>query len=217
VGESAPPGHGVHKPLPVNGLYVPAKQAVHTVPFEAAVYPALQIHALSAVLADGELVPLGHVVHTPTPVSGLYVPAKQAVHVVPVYPARQIHALDAILAEGESATPEHVVHTPLPVAVLYVPSTQAVHKAPVYPAPQVLMHVLSSVLAEGELVPIGHVVQPPLPVPVLYVPAKQAVHEAPVYPALHVQDASVPLPKDERVLGGHKRHVVDAIAVVAVE
>jgi hypothetical protein len=53
--------------LPAAILYLPATQAVH-VPPSGPVYPALQAGVIQSaldVLAMGELVPAGHVSHTP--------------------------------------------------------------------------------------------------------------------------------------------------------
>jgi hypothetical protein len=86
-------------------LYVPATHAVHVPPL-GPVKPALQVQAVRAALASGELELVGHprqVVSTVAPTVVEYVPTAQLRH-----------------RDG-------------PVVILYVPATHAVHVPPLGP------------------------------------------------------------------------------------
>ena len=68
--------HGMHAavppmPTPVMSLYVPATQAVHTAPSVVPLYPAKHLQSEIVVLPATALVPSGHAVQPPPPVSGL--------------------------------------------------------------------------------------------------------------------------------------------------
>jgi len=65
--------------LPPPILYVPAPHGEHTPPFTP-VYPALQVHAVTAELVLGELVFAGHTTHAVTPIEAEYLPTPQDVH-----------------------------------------------------------------------------------------------------------------------------------------
>jgi hypothetical protein len=138
-------------------------------------------------------------------------------------------------------TPQ-AAHVPTPVAVLYVPAPQGMQATPLevaaYPAIQV--QDTSRGLPTADLVLFGHIVQlvdavavraveyvftphevhTAEPVTDFHLPAPQGVHavpSTPVYPARQVQFVSRGLPIADKVLFGHKEHVVDAVAVRAVE
>lgn len=100
-----------------------------------------------------EYLPARQSVHAPAPVSGLYLPATQAVHGLPVKPALHWHCELLELPAGEFVFDRHATHTLLtaPIIVEYLPSRQSVHARE--------------------------------PVSDLYFPAAQAVHALPVKPA----------------------------------
>jgi hypothetical protein len=97
--ELLPYAHAVHDAFPVEDLKVPAAQGKHVPPL-GPVKPTLQVQAVRAELAMGELEldghtrqvaasvapvvgeydPVGHSVHAWSPTTSLYVPALQAVH-----------------------------------------------------------------------------------------------------------------------------------------
>jgi hypothetical protein len=70
VSEYVPAEQSLHKSLPVDVLYLPATQAVHTPPF-GPVKPRLQVQAVTTTLVVGELELTGHVVHKTLPVVSL--------------------------------------------------------------------------------------------------------------------------------------------------
>lgn len=183
----------VHKAGPGKVLYWPGRQAAHVPPL-APVYPALHVHAACALLAAGDELLVGQVLHVPElvaaptveyvfgpqsvhtadPVPALYLPAAQPVQVPPsgpVNPMLHVHAPTALPPDPDELLDGQVVHTPDPVApgvVEYVPAPQSVHVA--------------------------------APVDVLYFPATQFTHGPPFgpeAPALQVQLAKVPLPAGE--------------------
>ena len=93
-------GQPVQDAEPVSPLYAPAEQAAGVLP-SGPVYPAFATQAVIAVepaaAPVAELV--GQPVHAASPVSALYVPAKQAVGVPPfepVYPAIAAQAMAAV-------------------------------------------------------------------------------------------------------------------------
>ncbi len=59
IPEYFPAKQPVHDPLPLKSLYVPTAQGEQPPPF-GPVYPALQVHAVTAELALGEFVSTGH-------------------------------------------------------------------------------------------------------------------------------------------------------------
>ena len=90
VPEYLPALQSVHTVGPVALLYFPASHATHGPPL-GPVKPAAQslpIHAVLAVLATGEVVPVGQVKHDAGPVPVLYCPAKHAVHSPPLAPLK---------------------------------------------------------------------------------------------------------------------------------
>jgi hypothetical protein len=85
-------GQSVHAVVPLIVLYLPATHPVHGPPL-GPVKPGLQVQAVTAWLASGEVEPAGQSVHAAEPVVDLYLPAAHCVHeVVPVYPAAQFTA-----------------------------------------------------------------------------------------------------------------------------
>jgi hypothetical protein len=70
AGEVLDTGHTVHGIDPATFLYFPASHAVHVPPL-APVYPALQTHAVRAVLLVGEVLEPGQLVQVPVPVAVL--------------------------------------------------------------------------------------------------------------------------------------------------
>ena len=112
--EYVPLAHAMHVPVPERSLYFPVTHIRHGPP-SAPVVPALQAHALAAVLprgasefvrhpthanesfapVDTEYVPFPHTVHASAPVKALYVPATHSKHVppsAPVAPTSHRHA-----------------------------------------------------------------------------------------------------------------------------
>ena len=161
---------GVHVPIPVAFLYVPASQGEHATPSTAAVYPALQLHI---ELPPVEKVLAGHPrqVLTDVAVSALEY----------VFALHEVHAVDPLLD----------FHLPPPQGV------QTVMPAPVYPARQVQIrlpadenellghgeHVLASTAAssvEKDFTP--HDMQAAEPVADFHVPTPHAVHSVPSGP-----------------------------------
>jgi len=123
VPENFPAKQPVHVALPLTSLYVPAAQGEQTPPFRP-VYPALQVHAVTAELGLSELeftghtkqvvgtvaptvleyVPVKQFVHAALPMTSLYVPALQAEQTPPLgplYPALQLQEATAVLKPGE--------------------------------------------------------------------------------------------------------------------
>jgi len=116
VVEYVPIPHSVHVSDPSSSLYVPATHSEHALP-SGPVDPALHVHAVDTGLPNRELEFVGHVkhvetfvapsvaeyvplsqsVHTPDPVSSLYVPATHSEHALPsgpVDPALHEHAVE---------------------------------------------------------------------------------------------------------------------------
>jgi len=86
VGELECDGQALHDALPVPPLYVPARHPAHVLP-SFPVKPALQTQAVLALLAKELTYELsGHVEHVALPVSLLYLPGAQSVHVPPLTP-----------------------------------------------------------------------------------------------------------------------------------
>ena len=121
--------------VPLDGVHVqPPEQVRAPAQADAAehgppagpVYPVVQVQAVSATLALGELELAGQAVQVALPVSTLYVPVPHAAHgppFGPVYPAAQgvVDApkqLDAPTAEVVPAG--HAVHAWSPATFLYV-------------------------------------------------------------------------------------------------
>ena len=92
--ELVPLGQIEHSAVLVPFLYSPVSHPVHGIPSEAAVYPCMHLQSVNSSLPAAELVPVGHVKHTPTPVATLYVPASHAVHSAPseepAYPTKHL-------------------------------------------------------------------------------------------------------------------------------
>lgn len=153
--EYVPAMQGVHAPVPVPTLYVPAAHVEHMP--SGPVYPALQgtgMQELMDELAMDEVEPSGHatqVAAVVAPVVGEYVPAAQSVHMA------------------------------LPVSILYLPVMQAVHTPPSGPVePALQVQAVMVVLASGALEPSGHARHAAADVAAAvgeYVPAEQGVHE----------------------------------------
>ena len=64
-------GQAVQFPVPTVALYHPASHALHTTPSEVPLYPAKHLQSVNSTLPDAELVPAGHVEHSPVPVVAL--------------------------------------------------------------------------------------------------------------------------------------------------
>ena len=68
------------------------------------VNPALQTHAVAAVLPAGDVLEAGYPPHAALPDASLYVPAAHSAHapsLAPVYPALQMQATTDELCAGE--------------------------------------------------------------------------------------------------------------------
>jgi hypothetical protein len=127
--EYVPAPQLMHATLPLVFLKVPAAHGEQVPPF-GPVYPALQVHAVTAELVLGEFVFTGHTkqadatvaptvpeyfpakqpVHDALPLKSLYVPAPHASHgppFGPVYPALQVHAVATELMLGALELSEH--------------------------------------------------------------------------------------------------------------
>ena len=91
VVEYVPAPQSVQTALPVEILYFPVTHAVHAPPPFSPVNPALQMHSKTLVLALGDVLLTGHVVHAALPTVFFHVPAAHAVHDPsgPVYPGLQ--------------------------------------------------------------------------------------------------------------------------------
>jgi hypothetical protein len=175
--------------------YVPTPHAVHSTPSDEAVNPTLQVQLDSDGLASPELVPLGHVMQLPTPVTALYKFIPHALHAVPsepVYPARHVQSVAWLLPTTENVlagqgvltalvhhvSAGHASQDPVPVACLYIPTAHTVHSvpsvAPLYPVKHMQFDLVP--LPDTELVPRGHTVQLPAPVNSLYDPSRHGLH-----------------------------------------
>lgn len=148
--------------------------------------------------------------HTAEPLTVLYLPATQAVHVppfAPVYPILQAHAalaeleLGALALAGQAtqvedalapAVPEYVaspqsVHASLPVVALYLPATHTEHTPPFGPEyPTLQAH---DVLDAAELELAGQATQVESAVAAIvteYVPAEQSEQAAEPLTALYL-------------------------------
>jgi hypothetical protein len=169
-----------------------------------------------------ENVSAGQFVHAADPLTFLYFPATQAVHVPPFAPANAALQVQAPLPELETGAFEfrgHVkqvdeavaptaaeyvdgpqsVHAALPALVLYFPATHNAHApgSPVLPAGQSNVHAAKAVLPAGDTPPAPHEVQtlaPVAPVAPDHVPATQSTH-----PALPVTILYLPVTHAEHV------------------
>jgi len=205
-------GHVKHSPAPVPGLYVPASHAVHVVPSNAPLYPAKHLQSVSASVPDAELVPSGHVKHSPAPVPALYLPASHAVHGTPpdkaVYPATHTQSVKSSLPAAELVCEGHEVQFPDPVTALNVPASHAAHPPP--PAPVNPAEHWHSALPEEDSEFAGHASHAAVPTTLLNLPTSHALHSTPsdsaVYPAAHTQSVSSSLPSAELVCKGHVEH-----------
>ena len=85
VVEYVPAPQSVHAAEPLAILYFPTTHAVHDgAPPFSPVNPALQMHCVTPLLALGEVLLTGHVVHAALPTVFFHVPAAHAVHGLPV-------------------------------------------------------------------------------------------------------------------------------------
>jgi hypothetical protein len=182
----------VHAVEPIAVLYWPvlhASQAEPSAPPLTPVYPALHLHAATAVLPAGdeakvgvrqalhvdsaiappaaEYLPIPQSVHIAGPVPVLYLPAAHWRHVPPLGPddpVLHVQLVEAALPAGDDASEDvvqavHVDSADIPTAAEYLPTPQSVHAAD--------------------------------PEPVLYFPATQVEQATappvPVYPRLQMQ------------------------------
>jgi hypothetical protein len=127
--EYVPAPQLMHATLPLVFLKVPAAHGEQVPPF-GPVYPALQVHAVTAELVLGEFVFTGHTkqldetvaptvpeyfpakqpVHDPLPLKSLYVPAPHGSHgppFGPMYPTLQVHAVATELMLGALESSAH--------------------------------------------------------------------------------------------------------------
>jgi hypothetical protein len=141
-----------------------------------------------------ENVSAGQLVHAADPLTFLYCPATQAVHVppfAPVNPALHKQAALAELETGAFAFEEHATHVDealAPTAAEYVAAPQSAHAA--------------------------------LPAPVLYFPATHPEHvppSTPVNPALQVHPPTTELDTAEFEFAGQAKHVDAALALTVAE
>jgi hypothetical protein len=162
--------------------------------------PALQIHALSNVLPEGDVDKGGHAVQMLEPAFILYLPASHAVQVppsLPVYPALQVQSSIASLRDGEVESAGQSVHTV--ESIEYFPATQSIQTVDEFAAGSVEYFPASQSL---------HSLLPSFP---LYLPATHAVQvppSLPVYPALQVQLPGPTAPRDEDDPVGQSWHCV---------
>jgi len=70
-------GHTLHSAVPTTLLNIPAPHAVHAVPSDVPLYPAMHLQSVNASLPGAERVPPGHVQHSDAPAATLYLPASQ--------------------------------------------------------------------------------------------------------------------------------------------
>jgi hypothetical protein len=151
VVKNVPTAQSAHTALPVAVLDLPAAHEVH-VPPSGPVNPTLQVQAVRATLASGELEPAGHpiqVVATVAPTAVEYVPAAQSVHAT------------------------------MPVAILYLPAAHEVHVPPGPVEPALHVQAVTTVLGLGELELPGHATQVDssvAPAVAEYFPAAQFTH-----------------------------------------
>ena len=147
-------GHVEHCPTPVALLYVPASHAVHAAPSNVPLYPAMHLQSVNSLLPDSELVPAGHVEHSPIPAATLNPPASHALHATPseaaVYPGKHAHSASALLPADETVFEGHAAQVSNPAVAVYVPAT--------------------------------HAAQLPDPTPPLYVPASHSTQASPSAP-----------------------------------
>ena len=154
---------------------MPAAHSVHE-PLLGPDVPALQVHAVAAVLPAGDVLEAGHPPHAALPACSLYVPAAHSVHAppfAPVYPALQMHATTDELCAGELESWGHASHTLFNV---YVPAPHSAQGGgPTKPALQV--HADTSVLPTGADAPSpGQELQAAGPCASLYLPAAHGSH-----------------------------------------
>jgi ABC-type cobalt transport system substrate-binding protein len=178
------------------------------------VKPALQTHPPIAELDAAELEFTGHEIHVeevvaPTvgryvpaeqlkhpiePLTSLYFPATQAVHVPPFTPVNPALHVQAAITELDASELEfagqdtHTAEAVAPTATEYKPTAQSVHTT--------------------------------LPLLVLYLPATHAEHtppSGPVKPALQTHPPMAELDAAELVFTGHEIHVEEVVAPTATE
>ena len=84
AGELESWGHASHTPV---NVYLPAPHSAHGPPSRPA-KPALQTHAVAAVLPAGDVLEAGHPPHATLPAVSLYVPAPHSAHEPPSGPEK---------------------------------------------------------------------------------------------------------------------------------
>lgn len=212
--------HCVHASVPEVVLYSPCLHSAHVPPFKP-VYPGLHAHAVLMILAIGDELYSGQLLHVElavapvaaenwfarqsvharaVPVVALYLPDPHAVQAAPftvfVYPRMHVQAASALLPAPDEVNDGQVKHVPAsavaPTEVEYFPAPQSVHVAGVGP------------------------------VAVLYFPARHSVHVPPfdpVAPALQVQLVTSELPATRLLefVGQAVHTPASAVAPVAVE
>jgi hypothetical protein len=173
--EYVPATQAMHAPLPVVLLYCPSRHTVHG-PSLGPVKPFWQMQAASAVLAVGDVEPIGHARHSASDVATAvdeYVPAAQSVHA-----ALPMFVLNVPAEQGVHAPPSRPVkpalHTQTARAELRLGELEFTGQA---------RHVVATVAATVvEYVPAAQSVHTALPLTVLKLPAAQAVHTSPFAP-----------------------------------
>ena len=111
-------GQNQHSDVPTSLLNIPAMHAVHAAPSDVPLYPAKHLQSVNASLPDAELVPSGHVEHSPAPVVALYVPTSHALHCNPseaaVYPTTHLQSIRSLLPDAELVCKGHTAQESLP-------------------------------------------------------------------------------------------------------
>ena len=240
--EYVPASHTSHCPEPLSSLYDPAEHASHSMPSASAVYPALHLQSVSALLPLADIVLAGHwSTHGSLPGAALNLPSSQASHGPPCGPndpggQTSKQSSDEALPGADVRPPGQSTQAP---PTWYLPDLQMTQGPPAGPMKPALHSQEASVgLPAGAVESAGHVMhvcallapidveyfpatqstQPSAPVTCLNLPAWHAWQSMPVYPLLHAQAPSSTLAGGENAFCGHSVHVSlpdDALKVPA--
>ena len=233
--EYLPASQLLHASDPATTLKVPAAHSVHVSPLGPE-YPALQMHAVRALLPAGALECVGQSKHVESSV---------APKVAEYLPDPQLSHIDSAVAPtiSENLPAPQLLHAAAPVTALYLPDSHCVHVSPSGPVkPTLQAHDVNNVLPASETEFDGHGkhtesdVAPtldeyvpaaqllhasdPIAFSALYLPASHWIHvlpSGPENPALQEHAVTAALPAGEMELTGQAEHVESSVAASATE
>ena len=215
-----PTGHKMHEEAAVVSEYEPSRQSVH-------------IHCAVAPTA-AEYLPTPQSVHAAVPVSALYFPCAQVMHVPPFAPVDpMLHTQSAITVLPKKKCPEsdgqaaHVISSVAPTAAEYLLTAHSVQvlspEAPIvveyFPVPQSVQTLGEEAPRVVEYLPAPQLLHMAEPTKALYFPAAHAVHVlpfCPVNPALHWQWIKSLLPCALTEFSGQAEQEAEPISILYV-